>query len=225
MNYRFPIIKCLNNISQKTETELNIYIDNWKKYERIIKEKKYTSIDKDIRKDLVEFFNNENNKNILLNIFTKEEYTSFIKNNIQYLEKNSLSRISNSDNSTIMNSYYKKNSEEENLSKIKNKSSEIEVLEFIKIIGQNQSQFIQKLNNNYYISGGKEELFLYNSLYEFETKIDLDKDVTSYYNIHEINCDSSQIKLAILCKSVYYIVTINLLDFTKINTKKNKSKN
>ena len=216
MNYRFPIIKYLNNIPFKTETEteLNIYIDIWEKYEIIIKEKKYTNIDKDTNKKLVEYFNNENNKNILLNIFTEEEYTSFIENNSQHLKENSSSRVSNSDNSTSMNSYYKKNSGEEELSKIKNKSSELEVLEFIKIIGENQTQFIKKLNNNYYISGGKDELLLYNSLYKLQIKIDLDRGITSYNNIYEINSDSSQIKFAILCKSIYYIVTINLNSFS-----------
>ena len=216
MNFRFPIIKYLNNIPFKTETEteLNIYIDIWEKYEIIIKEKKYTNIDKDTKKKLVEYFNNENNKNILLNIFTEEEYTSFIENNSQHLKENSSSRVSNSDNSTSVNSYYKKNSGEEELSKIKSKSSELEVLEFIKIIGENQTQFIQKLNNNYYISGGKEELLLYNSLYKLQIKIDLDRGITSYNNIYEINSDSSKIKFAILCKSIYYVVTINLNNFS-----------
>ena len=216
MNYRFPIIKYLNNIPFKTETEteLNIYIDIWEKYEIIIKEKKYTNIDKDTKKKLVEYFNNENNKNILLNIFTEEEYTSFIENNSQHLKENSSSRVSNSDNSTSVNSYYKKNSGEEELSKIKSKSSELEVLEFIKIIGENQTQFIQKLNNNYYISGGKDELLLYNSLYKLQIKIDLDRGITSYNNIYEINSDSSKIKFAILCKSIYYVVTINLNNFS-----------
>ena len=216
MNYRFPIIKYLNNIPFKTETEteLNIYIDIWEKYEIIIKEKKYTNIDKDTKKKLVEYFNNENNKNIVLNIFTEEEYTSFIENNSQHLKENSSSRVSNSDNSTSVNSYYKKNSGEEELSKIKSKSSELEVLEFIKIIGENQTQFIQKLNNNYYISGGKDELLLYNSLYKFQIKIDLDRGITSYNNIYEINSDSSKIKFAILCKSIYYVVTINLNNFS-----------
>ena len=216
MNFRFPIIKYLNNIPFKTETEteLNIYIDIWEKYEIIIKEKKYTNIDKDTKKKLVEYFNNENNKNILLNIFTEEEYTSFIENNSQHLKENSSSRVSNSDNSTSVNSYYKKNSGEEELSKIKSKSSELEVLEFIKIIGENQTQFIQKLNNNYYISGGKDELLLYNSLYKFQIKIDLDRGITSYNNIYEINSDSSKIKFAILCKSIYYVVTINLNNFS-----------
>jgi len=212
MNFRFPIIKYLNNFSQKTETKMNINIDNWNKYERIIKEKKYSNIDKDTRNMLVKYFNNETNKNILLNIFTKEEYTSFIKNNIKYLNEESLLSVTNSNNSTNIYSNYKKK-EEEDLSKIKNKSKELEILEFIKIIGQNQSQFIKQLSNNYYISGGREELFLYDSLYQFRTKINLENNVTPYYNIYEINCDNSQIKIAILCKDTYYIVHINLNDF------------
>jgi len=211
MNNRFPIIKYLNNISQqKTETELNVHRDNWEKYEIFIKKKKYENIDKDTKKNLVKYFNNENNKNNLLNIFTKEEYKLFIKNNSQFLEENPSSRVSNSSNSTRMNSYMKKNSGEEDLSKIMDKSPELEILEFIKIIGENQSQFIQQLNNNYYISGGKEELFLYNSLYQFKAKIELDRGITSYNNIYEISCESSQIKFAVLCKAIYYVVTINL---------------
>ena len=211
MNNRFPIIKYLNNISQqKTETELNVYRDNWEKYEIFIKKKKYVNIDKDTKKNLVKYFNNENNKNNLLNIFTEEEYKLFIKNNSQLLEENPSSRVSNSSNSTRMNSYMKKNSGEEDLSKIMDKSLELEILEFIKIIGENQSQFIQQLNNNYYISGGKEELFLYNSLYQFKAKIELDRGITSYNNIYEISCESSQIKFAVLCKAIYYVVTINL---------------
>ena len=91
----------------------------------------------------------------------------------------------------------------------------MEVLEFIKIIKKNQSQF-KKLSNNYYISGGKEELSLYDSLYQFKTKIKLHQDFpscTSFYYIYEINCDNSQIKIAILCKSKYYVVNLNLDNF------------
>mgnify|MGYP002623795092 CR=1 FL=1 len=137
----------------------------------------------------------------------------------------------------------KKEKEEENnkLHELKNKSSEDEILGFIKIIKpkeqpkevtianrtknkfHDQSQFIKKLNNNYYITGGKEELFLYDSLYRYITKIELDENVTTYYYIYEINCNSNQIKIAILCKSIYYVVTINLNNLEKIEYNNYKS--
>jgi len=103
----------------------------------------------------------------------------------------------------------------EDLSKIMNKSSDLEILEYIKTIKHRQSQF-KKLSNNYYISVGKEGLFLYNSLYQLKTSINLGKDFSSFssfYYIYEINCDSNQVKIAILCKIKYYVVYINLINF------------
>jgi hypothetical protein len=175
--------------------------------QRVVNSENSTNVNSNIKNS------KENNKS--LNIYSKEESNTLLQSNQSKSKSKSNNKDYNfnNDNESQNSSACKK--EEEDLSNIKNKSSELEVLEFIKIIKQNQSQF-KKLSNNYYISGGKEELSLYDSLYQFKTKIKLDQDFpscTSFYYIYEINCDNSQIKIVILCKSKYYVVNINLDNF------------
>ena len=175
--------------------------------QRVVNSENSTNVNSNIKNS------KENNKS--LNIYSKEESNTLLQSNQSKSKSKSNNKDYNfnNDNENQNSSACKK--EEEDLSNIKNKSSELEVLEFIKIIKQNQSQF-KKLSNNYYISGGKEELSLYDSLYQFKTKIKLDQDFpscTSFYYIYEINCDNSQIKIVILCKSKYYVVNINLDNF------------
>ena len=117
------------------------------------------------------------------------------------------------------NIFIEKN-EEKYISAIKSKSSELEILEFIKIIGYNQYMFIKQLSNNYYISGGKHELNLYDPLYILKTTIKLYDLITSYYYIYEINCNYSEIRIAIFCTNEYYVVTIDLNNFEKNISKK-----
>jgi hypothetical protein len=154
----------------------------------------------------------ENSKS--LNFYNEEESKTLLKSS-QSKSKSNIKDYINNNNNESQNSSVYKTIEEDNLSKIKNKSSELEVLEFIKKIKEKHSQF-KKLSNNYYIGGGKESLFLYDSLYHLKKEIKSDKVFplcSPFYYIYEINCDNSQIKIVILCKSKYYVVNINLDNF------------
>ena len=155
----------------------------------------------------------ENNKSI--SFYNEEEFNISLKSNKSKTKSKSYNKdYINNENESQNSSAYKK--EEDDLSKKRDKSSELEVLEFIEIIKEEQSEF-KKLSNNYYISGGKGELSLYDSLYHFKTKINIGKKFplcSSFYYIYELNCDSNQIKIAIMCKSKYYVVTFNLNNFT-----------
>ena len=153
----------------------------------------------------------ENNKSI--SFYSQEEFNSSLKSDKTKSKSYNKAYINN-ENESQNSSVYKK--EEEDLAKKRDKSSELEVLEFIEIIEKEQSEF-KKLSNNYFISGGKEHLSLYDSLYHSKAKINLDKAFplcSSFYNIYELNCDSSQITIAIVCKSRYYIVNVSLDNFT-----------
>jgi len=165
---------------------------------------------------------NSNNKNSKenfrsLSIYNeKESKTMLISNQSKSKSKNKSDiKDYSSNNKSDGNQNSFADDDEDDLSKKMNKSSELEIIEFIEIIKHNQTQF-KKLSNNYYISGGKEKLHLYDSLYRKKTDIELDKDFpssSSFYYINEINCDSSQIKLAIFCKIKYYVININLENF------------
>ena len=97
MNNRFPIILYLFDIKLEKE-KLNIsekdIIHKFKTYEsleRIIKDKKYRNMGFDFKRKLLNYFMDENNKNILNNIFKESEYEDFINANIGILsnkEKN-----------------------------------------------------------------------------------------------------------------------------------------
>ena len=98
---------------------------------------------------------------------------------------------------------------EKDLLEILKKSSKFKILEFAKIIGtQKLPLFIKKLNNNYYISGGEDNiLLLYNYRYEQEMKIELKKN-----KIPNIICDLSneenEIKFVVCCKKEFFIIDI-----------------
>ena len=79
-NDRYPIIKFIyydsNNKKIDNEKALLEYVENWKEIERQIKDKKTKKMK---RKQLVsEYFSYLDNKDILLKIFTQEQYDAFI---------------------------------------------------------------------------------------------------------------------------------------------------
>ena len=93
MNIKFPIIKYILYLKIKyenfnpTEEDLNKSIQIWDKLENIIKKKKIKKIIKTFRIALTNFFNDINNKELLLQIFKQDDLNFFIKTNIKLLEK------------------------------------------------------------------------------------------------------------------------------------------
>ena len=87
MNEKYPIIEYLSNsidnknIKERTEEEIKLILNNFEKIEKIIKEKSKEKINPDLEKvenSLFVFFKEENNKEILLKLFTKEEINIFL---------------------------------------------------------------------------------------------------------------------------------------------------
>ena len=85
MNLRTPIIEYLfNNINngiKKTEEEFKKVVNIWKEIELMIKNNEIEKISKEIKKILIEYFKIEKNKEILLKIFSLDEY-EYISNEI-----------------------------------------------------------------------------------------------------------------------------------------------
>ncbi len=90
-NKRFPIINYLFEIKNITEKEMCNYVNEWEKLELLIKKNSSQEIDKNIKTKIVKYFDNKDNKNILLNIFQENDYKPFIekiKKEINEIEDN-----------------------------------------------------------------------------------------------------------------------------------------
>ena len=96
MNKRFKIIKYLkdkNNKNEQSEKLINQEAKNWEIFEKMIRDKKIKKMRKKDKKNLLEFFNNKENTNYLLELFSKDIYNYFIENgkdkdqNLEYLEE------------------------------------------------------------------------------------------------------------------------------------------
>ena len=97
MNDRFPLILYLFDIKNEKENEkvkgklnmsekdINKKFETYKRLERIIKDKKYKKMRFDFKKKLLNYFMDENNKNILNNIFKESDYKDYINANIGIL--------------------------------------------------------------------------------------------------------------------------------------------
>ena len=93
MIIRFSIINYLYNLRRKhdnlpkTENEFKKAIDGWDTLETMIKRKKFKKMIRRCKIELINFFNDSNNKDILLKIFNQETYDYFIKENLKYLDE------------------------------------------------------------------------------------------------------------------------------------------
>ena len=93
MNDRYPVIRYLyeeeNQIDDINENEINKYAQIWEKLEKYINDKKIKKMIKKYKEILKKYFNNSNNKDILLTIFSKDIYDYFLKeiNNVQKNKK------------------------------------------------------------------------------------------------------------------------------------------
>ncbi len=94
LNDRFNIIEYLlkedNKSVEKNEVNLKEYIQKWEELERQIKNKKIKKTMGGHKSILRKYFNDENNKKILLKIFNEEEIEIFKKENIQKEKKKNL---------------------------------------------------------------------------------------------------------------------------------------
>ena len=84
MNERYNIINYLLNTKDKknnakNELEMNQIIQKWEKLEKMILDKKTKKMRIDDKKVLIEYFDDENNKDSLIKIFGKDAYESFKK--------------------------------------------------------------------------------------------------------------------------------------------------
>ena len=103
INKRASIIKYLfnkinnNKNIDNEEKEINKYIEIWNNIENNIKKKTINNLDKNIKLILLEYFQNKDNKNILMNIFTEEEFVYFNKER-ELLNENNKSKENNKEN-------------------------------------------------------------------------------------------------------------------------------
>ena len=101
INEREPIINYLFNMRikneniQNNEEELNACINMWNNLEKLINDRKVKKIKKDIKLYLLNYFNDKNNKNILLKIFTEDICEYFIQENSHLLNNINNKEIKN----------------------------------------------------------------------------------------------------------------------------------
>ena len=97
MNYRFPIILYLFDIKLEkeklniSEKDISQKLKIYESHERSIKDKTYEKMRPDLKRKLLNYFTDENNKNILNKIFKEQECKDFINANVEKLiikEKN-----------------------------------------------------------------------------------------------------------------------------------------
>ena len=103
--YVFPLFEIITDDKiEKDKNKNELLLKRWQIYEKMIKEKKYKKIPKNILKKLLTFFGLEKNKNLLLKIFTQEEYESFIN-----LEQSNSFKKEEECNENKESVYYKSN--------------------------------------------------------------------------------------------------------------------
>ena len=82
LNIRLPIIKYIINSKEeegiKNKIQIEEIIDFWDTLEILIKNKNYKKIRKDDKRIIMNYINDNNNLNILLKIFNKEQINFFI---------------------------------------------------------------------------------------------------------------------------------------------------
>ena len=110
MEERKPIIEYLFKLNKRkdknlgiSEEDYNKYISQWMNIEKIIKEKKVKKLNKNIKIDLIKYFNNKKNTELLLKIFNKDSYYYFINENFKFLINDNIINENESENNRINN--------------------------------------------------------------------------------------------------------------------------
>ena len=144
MNDRFNIIdfifksrnKGKNN--SKTEKKFNKIVNSWEKFERMINEKKIKKMRIDDKENLIEYFNDENNRESLLKIFKVDSYEFFKNHKNEILDNNDNNNIDKySELKEILNYY--------NNYLFESKVEDIEIIKkIIKNDNGNYEEYLQK---------------------------------------------------------------------------------
>ena len=199
MNKRLPIIKYLYNSELNNETEifqneLNKYAKEWNHLEKMIKDKNYLKIRKSIKIKLINYFKDEKNRNIILNIFKEDEYKLFIKNNILLLnQKNDGNKDEDNFNENKLSS--------ENIKSTNEKS----ILNSLKINLENDQK------------SKKEDTSIIRESYTIQTNLSNQEKNKSIFNdkselVQDLDINNISKKLAIYKKSSRY----KIIEFIKI---------
>ena len=94
MNNKFPLINYLFNIQNdegkmiKTESEVKEKIQRYESIEKMIKNKKIKKMRKEDKNKIFNYFYDQNNKSILLEIFKLDIYEFILKASIDYINQN-----------------------------------------------------------------------------------------------------------------------------------------
>ena len=75
MNHRFPLIDIMFKNSR--EKKMDKAIEAWEKYEDMIKRSAFVKMNKTLKSKLIEYFNDEENKDRLIEIFGNNIYEIF----------------------------------------------------------------------------------------------------------------------------------------------------
>ena len=109
INIRYPLI-CLindNNTIEKNEEILGEKIDSWYKFETMVNGKKtFKKMPQNIKKKLYDYFNNEENKDILMKIFEKDILENCKKELEHQINKKKITK-EEIEKLTIVLNYYK----------------------------------------------------------------------------------------------------------------------
>ena len=233
INKRAPIIKYLynekytkQNINNKEEIFEDI-IKLWNSLEKIINDKEYEKINIEYKQILIEYFKNEENKDLLLEIFNKDIYNDFIQNNNnnnidnKKLE-NSIQMENDSKSEIIIQSNKKTTNQNSNEKSVISNLDKEEVKN--DIIPENESNSDIKSNNDYNLnhstySDDIKRTITNETISQYKTKKDNSIKIIQFNKILNLNdIDKNKendpytpktldfIKKAIICSETYYFV-------------------
>ena len=111
MNIKYPLINIfiVRGGKQKTENNINECIESWDKFEGMIKNKRFKKMNAEIKRELLEYFNNKENEERLLQIFKQDEIDFFKdEKNHSNLKKKSSAKLNDEtlNNLRIVLKYY-----------------------------------------------------------------------------------------------------------------------
>ena len=191
-NLIFFLLNKNNNIKivKLSEKKIESIVKKVENCEKLIKDNKFMNkMRTDDKEIFYEFFNQEKNKEMLLKIFTQEEYDCFMngikEEKIKKKEKNN--NKDNTENSLL--SIIEKLQLNEEKNSTSDTDNEIkEMVPNIKIIGKYESpaESIIQLNNGGYVSMGQKSLNVYDENYECNDIINYNSNHNLYTSIQEI---------------------------------------
>ena len=160
LNNKIHIINSIFNSNDigknKTELEMTELTERWQNLEKLIKDKKIKKMRFDIRLLLLDYFNNENNKDSLLKIFNQDIIKFFINETTQL--KNILEILEYYE-------YYLFESKKDDIINIKKALDDLEDIEKEKYLKDKDVETAKKMNERYGIID-----YIFNIEYNGKTK-------------------------------------------------------